>query len=131
MTNSFIPINKEEVVKKNYEEKTVRIEMIQPDYRKATEYHSKMLLWYTQYELKPAACVSHWKKLTELFNTKPILYPIYLYKNALWAFKWNNEIVLLYKDKRGIAIQVMPYFPIEKVIPLLKDLITVLYNRRI
>jgi len=63
-----------------------------------------------------------WKKVTEQLGFKPISHPVYMCKNGLWAFKWKEDDVLLYYDKRGMKIQVNKEFSKNEIIPMLEEL---------
>jgi hypothetical protein len=69
-----------------------------------------------------------WNKISELLGTKPIKHIVYEYRNALWAFNWKYDFVLIYYDKRGIKIQVNEKIKKSEIKPLLDYLKETLIN---
>jgi len=84
--------------------------------------------WYHHHGLRPGYVREQWKKLSEIFGHKPLYYVTHSYYNAVWAFNWDGEDVLIYKDQRGFSIQVRAEFPLKKTIPFLQYLKEILYH---
>lgn len=83
-----------------------------------------LLGWYHQYDLPAGSHIrKHWAKMSELLEHKPTYYVTHSYRNAVWGFEWEGEKFILYKDQRGLALQVTDNFPATKAIPLVKLLL--------
>ena len=132
MDNSFTPLSKKEA--QYLEHNTTRIENLKNsmpyvNILRINNLQLSVLGWYHKYSLRPGYVKEHWKKLTELFGFKPVYYVTHVCRNALWAFKWREQKVLIYQDERGLAIQVEKEFRKDLVIPFFKYLKKVLYQR--
>lgn len=116
---------------KELEQSTTRIENIANKLNfsqrlKMCDLLTDIIGFYHHYGLRPGYVKEQWKKISELFGFKPVYYISHSYRNALWAFEWDGEEILVYKDRRGIAIQVQIDFPVKKIMPFLEHLKKVL-----
>jgi hypothetical protein len=137
----FVPITDKELVKK-LEQETSSIENIiynhaniEPlDANAAAKLYFKILRWSHDWNIEANDSVfKKWSKLSELLGFKPVYYPVHVNKNALWAFYWKDDPVLLYYEIRGMRIQVGGDFNESKIIPFLiylKNKITDINKRK-
>jgi hypothetical protein len=126
----LIPLSKARA--KELETSTTRIEGFFPGGRGRLSYYNIMfsiLGWYHKYDLRPGYVREQWKKLTELFGIKPTYYINHSCRNALWAFKWEEQEFIIYKDQRGLTIQVVQTFDKKKTRKFLKLFEAVLYGK--
>lgn len=71
----------------------------------------KIQRWYKSHGLSASKSQKRaWAKLIEIFGCHPNYYVTYEYENAVWGFDWNGNKFILYKDERGLKIQVEPKF---------------------
>jgi hypothetical protein len=87
-----------------------------------------IISWFNNHEGFTAntSIYKKWEKISELLCFLPIYYPTYVHKNALWAFYWKTDIVLIYSDKRGLKVQVSPKFRKDEVEPFISHIKNVL-----
>jgi len=88
----------------------------------------ELFTWFIPYKLKAGELNSHVKKLTDIFQASPNYFVNYSNKNAVWAFKWNEEEFVFYKSVRGIAIQIPNSFSKDKLNNFVKELKQLLYS---
>tara|TARA_R110000772_G_scaffold20466_5_gene56984 strand:+ start:129785 stop:130174 length:390 start_codon:yes stop_codon:yes gene_type:complete len=89
--------------------------------------YMEILGWYNNHGLRASIDLrKKWDKITELIGFAPIYYKNYNHKNAVWSLFWKNYPVLIYLDKRGIQIQVVPEFDREEILPFITELKNVL-----
>lgn len=83
------------------------------------ELYMKIISWYHYHNIDANDSIyKKWKKFSELLGFKPVKYIKYLYKNALWVFKWKTNYILIYYDKRGMKIQISPKFDETELIEM-------------
>jgi len=136
MKHPFIPMTKKEYEGKDYLNCTTRIEnawyssarggQISREFvTSLNELHFKVVGWYHPYCFA-GGFREPIKKLTEFFGFKPTAYHTFSYRVAVWAFSWDSQVVLLFKSKRGISVQVSEEFPVDRLKDFYQDLMEVL-----
>jgi hypothetical protein len=123
----LIPITDKDEVKK-LELNTTPLQNITEINRIYFKEYMDVISWYLNHDDIDAdsSIYKKWEKLEKQLGCKPISYPTYSHRNALWAFKWKNNDVLIYYDIRGMKIQVNENFSKKEIKSFLNYLNSIL-----
>lgn len=100
---------------------------------KNEELNTLLALINTWYDTQNLTTNMPEKKFVEVLTNilgKPLYFVTYVYRNAVWGFSYKinekyckNNKFIIYRDKRGLSIQIHPKFNKNQLENLLKDII--------
>ncbi|MBD3261116.1 MAG: hypothetical protein GF334_05445 [Candidatus Altiarchaeales archaeon] len=134
MASVFTPIKRSVYERQGLLSKTIRIENIKNKYvdrgyfkhMRTMKQHGRFVGWYHVHGVPAGVLREGVKKLTELLGFPPVKHQSFAEMNAIYAFMWRDQPVLLFKSSCGVTLQVLPTFKAQDLDAFYKDLLRVL-----